>query len=364
MPYSRAELVRAGQVLIDDGRPRSEQLRAAEVLGEWRADHAPLLEAFETGLRQRVALVDPGALVAHRLKRTPSIVAKLKKMPTLKLPSMQDIGGIRAVVRDLAAVRALEAEFRQPAATLALARHDDYIADPKPSGYRSLHLIYRNGEQPPGDGTFQFELQIRTRLQHAWATAVETVDAFQQFSLKSGVGPPEWLEYFVMVGGAFAFHEGCEPREPFLSLGKNETYRITVAETRRLVVRERLNNFTSAMQQMPQGTPDDYYLLQLFPEERRTATTTYPRDQLALANAEYARWEERARQGEHVLVALVAAGTVDALKQAYPNYFMDTQEFVKILDLIVARVDARNRSWLNPVPFFRRLWKGWFPVGR
>ena len=340
MPYTRAELVRAGQVLIDDGRPRSEQLWASEVLGEWRADHASLLETFEAGLRLRVAGVDAGALVAHRLKRTPSIAAKLKKMPNLKLPNMQDIGGIRAVVRNLAAVRALEAEFRQPAAPLTLARHDDYIAIPKPSGYRSLHLIYRNGDQPPGDGTFQFELQIRTRLQHAWATAVETVDAFQKFSLKSGVGPPEWLEYFVMVGGAFAFHEGCEPREPFLSLGRDETCRITIAETRRLFVRERLHNFTSAMQHLPPGDPDDYYLLQLYPEERRTVTTTYRRDQLAVANAEFARWEERARQGERVLVALVAAGTVEALKQAYPNYFMDTQEFVKILDLIEAEAEA------------------------
>jgi putative GTP pyrophosphokinase len=90
------------------------------------------------------------------------------------------------------------------------------------------------------------------------------------------------------------------------------------------------------MQKMESGDPDDYYLLQLFPEERRTVTETYRRVELAAANADYARCEERVRQGERVQVALVAAGTVEALKQAYPNYFMDTQEFVKILDLIEA----------------------------
>lgn len=344
MPYSRADLVRAGQILINDDRPRSEQLWAAEVLGEWRAAHAPLLESFEATLRDWLNGLDDKALVAHRLKRTPSIVAKLKKMPTLPLPNMQDVGGIRSVVRDLATVKAVEAAFIQPAAPLVLSRHDNYITNPKPSGYRSSHLIYRNGAPPLGNGTFQFELQIRTRLQHAWATAVETVDALQQLSLKSGLGPPEWLEYFAMVGGAFAFYEGCEPREPFRSFGREETYRLTIAETRRLYVRERLQNFTSAMQQMVQGDPDDYYLLQLYPEERRTVTITYRRDQLPMANAEYSRWEERAKQGERVLVALVAAGTVEALKQAYPNYFMDTQEFVKILDQIEVSVQAPTRA--------------------
>jgi hypothetical protein len=39
-----------------------------------------------------------------------------------------------------------------------------------------------------------------------------------------------------------------------------------------------------------------------------------------------------------VLVALVAADTIDTLRQAYPNYFADTQEFTRILDEIEARV--------------------------
>jgi hypothetical protein len=338
MSYTRTDLVRAGQILVDEDRPRSEQVWAAETLGEWRAAHAPLLESFEVGIRKELTARDPNALLAHRLKRTPSIVAKLRKMQELKLPSMQDIGGIRAVVRDMEVVREMEEFGCKPVEPLVLARRDNYIATPKPSGYRSSHFIYRNGPPPPGDGTFQFELQIRTRLQHAWATAIETVDALEQHaqkhSLKSGLGPPEWLEYFALAGAAFAFHEGCEPSEAFRTAGRVEIYRRTIEETRRLFVRERLRNFTAAIQSVVPGGPDDYYLLQLFPEERRTVTQTYSRDELPAATAEYLRLEERAKQGEALLVALVAAGTVENLRQAYPNYFMDSQEFVKILDLI------------------------------
>lgn len=337
--YSRTDLIRAGRILVDDGRPRSEQVWAAEILGLWRADHAPLLESFEAGLRQRLKDLDPHALIGRRLKRTPSITAKLARMSSLRLPNMQDIGGVRAVVSNLATVHAIAEAYRAPLAPLAVASQNDYIATPKTSGYRSIHLVYRNGPPPPGDGTFQFEFQIRTRLQHAWATSVETVDAFQGFSLKSGDGPADWLEYFFMAGAAFAFWEGCEPHPRFAALGKDETYRQTIEATRRLLVRQRLRTYTAAMQELPPGRdPDGYYLLELYPEERRTIITPYSRDQLATANENYTRCELRAREGEPVLVALVAAATVEDLKQAYPNYFMDTQEFVKILDLIEASV--------------------------
>lgn len=340
MSYTRAELIRAGQVLSDGSGPRSEQVWATETLGEWREQHGPLLEGFETRLRQQVIALDPGALLARRLKRNPSIVAKLRKMDSLKLPNMQDIGGVRAVVKDMATVYELDRQLREPGAPYLLGNRVDYISGPRDSGYRSLHLIYRNGPPPPGDGTFQLELQLRTRLQHAWATAVETVDAFQQFTLKSGTGPPEWQEYFFTVAGAFAYHEGCAPHPKLAEAGREATYRLAIGETRRLLVRERLRTYTTVMQHVATvADPDAYYLLRLYPRDRRTVTKTYRREHLPLASVELAMWEKRAQEGEPVLAVLVAAGTIENLRQAYPNYFMDTQEFVKILDLIEAEVE-------------------------
>ncbi len=45
------------------------------------------------------------------------------------------------------------------------------------------------------------ELQLRTRLQHEWATAVETMGTFLQSSLKSSQGPEEWLDFFSLFVG-------------------------------------------------------------------------------------------------------------------------------------------------------------------
>jgi hypothetical protein len=339
MAYTRADLIRAGQVLADDNSPRSEHLAATETLGEWREHHGPLLKQFDVGLRTRLRGIDDLALVGQRLKRTPSIVSKLRKMQTLKLPNMQDIGGIRSVVANMDAVRTLELALKTPDAPFELANRVDHIANPKNSGYRSLHLVYRNGAPPPGNGTFQLELQIRTRLQHAWATAVETVDAFQQQALKAGAGRPEWQDYFFWVSGAFAYYEGCEPH-PFLAgKGREVVCRTAISESKRLLVRERLRNYTTIMQELPQNASREaYYLLRLYPEDRRNITEMFALEHLGTAAKKLAYWESKAAAGEPLLVALVSAGTIDGLKLAYPNYFLDTQEFVKMLDRIEAEL--------------------------
>jgi putative GTP pyrophosphokinase len=341
MAFTRADLIRAGQILADDDRPRSEQVWATGVLNEWREAHAPLLEVFETGLRGQLAGIDAEALVARRLKRTPSVVAKLRKMSTLRLPNMQDIGGIRAVVHDMAAVRKLDGRLSEPPAPYIVGNRVDYTSAPRESGYRSLHLIYRNGPPPPGDGTFQLELQVRTRLQHAWATAVETVDAFQRHTLKAGSGPPEWNEFFFTASAALASLEGCEPHPAFSGLAPGEIYSRTASLTRRLLVRERLRQYSAVMHETaPAHGPDAYFLLRLYPEDQRTITEIFRPEHLTTATAALAMWERRAAEGEAVLVVLVAAGMIDTLRQAYPNYFADTQEFVRLLDEIEALAPA------------------------
>jgi hypothetical protein len=40
------------------------------------------------------------------------------------------------------------------------------------------------------------EIQLRSRLQHAWATTVETVDTFTRQAIKTGGGKAEWRRFF------------------------------------------------------------------------------------------------------------------------------------------------------------------------
>lgn len=97
----------------------------------------------------------------------------------MNLARMQDIGGLRTVVSSIARVSKLETEYRSSKFKHVLVSSKDYISEPKEDGYRGIHLIYKysNPRAPAYEG-LSLELQMRTRLQHAWATAVETMGTF------------------------------------------------------------------------------------------------------------------------------------------------------------------------------------------
>ena len=118
----------------------------------------------------------------------------------MSLSRMQDIGGLRAVVSTLPHLKKLHDEYKKIGFSHKLISEYNYVEAPKPSGYRSIHLVYKYKlrNESPYDG-LQLELQFRTRLQHAWATAVETVGTFLEQSLKSSEGPDEWLNFFSLV---------------------------------------------------------------------------------------------------------------------------------------------------------------------
>ncbi len=41
-------------------------------------------------------------------------------------------------------------------------------------------------------------------MQHAWATAVETVDVFENLAIKAGRPTPLWREFFLLASAAFS----------------------------------------------------------------------------------------------------------------------------------------------------------------
>ena len=108
----------------------------------------------------------------------PTIIDKLKRYPNMKLTTMQDIGGVRAILNSVEDVYSLVSEYRESKRFAhELVDQKDYIQSPRDEDcYRSIHLIYRyRNSQAKNYNGLRIELQIRTRLQHLWATAVETM---------------------------------------------------------------------------------------------------------------------------------------------------------------------------------------------
>lgn len=181
---------------------------AMAVVNNWRSSNSFPLNTLQVGLRQRARQVDPDALVAQRIKRMSSIEAKLSRFKTIRLSQMQDIGGCRAVVRSVPHVRQLAELHDTSAMKHRLLRVDDYLDTPQSSGYRGIHLIYRYySDRNETYNGLQIEIQLRSLLQHAWATAVETVGTFLKQALKSSQGHVEWLRFFALMGSALALRE-------------------------------------------------------------------------------------------------------------------------------------------------------------
>ena len=340
--YSRSQVNKAGEILVRENKTPDfdldQWLWAFEVLSNWRACHGYPINTFQATLRQKLKKIDAEALVAQRLKRTPSILTKLQRFSNMNLSRMQDIGGLRAVVGSMQQLRNLHHNYSTSRFTHDLISQSDYIASPKPSGYRSIHLVYKYKQKhdSPYNG-LQLELQLRTKLQHAWATAVETVGTFIEHPLKSSEGPDEWLKFFSLAGSAFSCLEDSPLVPGYESLDKRETYIATTAESNRLGIRDMLVGYSSAIKAIPVGTSRAaFYLVQLNleDEEKSVSIRPFARDQLERANAEYMKAEKRASDGEHIQVVLVSAGSIDSLRRAYPNYFLDTHDFLRHLKRI------------------------------
>ena len=141
--HSRKKVQRAGDVLKNPSASDQEKSDAMDILSNWRAVHSYPINTFQATLRDKLFNIDRDALVAQRLKRTPSIISKLQRYPKMNLARMQDIGGLRAVVKNLKKCRELEVNYRNSKFSHELVGAKDYISTPKETGYRGIHLIYK-----------------------------------------------------------------------------------------------------------------------------------------------------------------------------------------------------------------------------
>lgn len=306
--------------------------KAFEVVNNWRSSHSFPLNTFQIGLRNHTTQIDPEGLVAQRIKRLPAIIFKLNRFPTMTLTEMQDIGGCRAIVADIPRVKELRELLAQSRMKHALVREKDYITKPKDSGYRGIHLVYRyHSDRKTTYNGLQIEVQLRSRPQHIWATAVETVGTLIRQSLKSSVGEEQWLRFFQVMSSFIALREKV-PLVP----GTPTTRDALVDELGRLAdglqVESRLIAYRSAIREYSHSIDGArWYLLEFYPG-KDSVVTGFKRSELDKAMRQYLETEKRLRDASPGSeVVLVSVDSLATLEAAYPSYFADTDEFLAIL---------------------------------
>lgn len=203
---------RAGEVLrqakaSQGSLPSIERVREArEVIEAYRSAHAAPLHAAYMGLRSCLSTEGFDLDVSRRLKRLPTIEDKLRRLPTMDLSTMQDIGGCRAVLNTQEQVQRVVERF----CTNSLRRNRrpdrirDYVAGPQDSGYRAIHIHTRYHDR-------RIEVQLRTREQDSWAKIVEDLTSKTGIDFKNGDGPDEVHELLRALSQLLSQREPGQP---------------------------------------------------------------------------------------------------------------------------------------------------------
>jgi ppGpp synthetase/RelA/SpoT-type nucleotidyltranferase len=346
--YSKGEIDRAGKALVNLslGDPAREE--AIWVVDNWRSCHAYPLQVIKMTLKLRAKRIDRNALVAQRLKRRPSIELKLRDNPNMQLSQMQDLGGCRAVLGSAKQALRLVRRYKKYNAKSPKDRSRwdgsedfDYIAHPKPDGYRSIHLIFRFNSPSKDRQCYQgqrIEIQIRSKLQHLWATAVETAQVFTGQALKSKIknASENWLRFFALSSSAFAMRENC-PIVPGTPSDRSELIEELCDVERKENIRKCLWGWNNTVQLLAEkANPDAIaYLLILDPDKYTLDHNAYTKEGLAQAQKDYEE-QEKKTENSGVQVVLVEVENIEALRKAYPNYYIDTSGFLDAVNLEMA----------------------------
>ncbi|MCA3281640.1 MAG: RelA/SpoT domain-containing protein [Roseomonas sp.] len=338
--FPKRELNRAGAALREapDTSPPQASL---DVLRQWRSAHQAPLNTVQMWLRS-VIRSEPrkDIIVAQRLKRAPSIIRKLKRFKTMELSTMQDIGGCRIICKDRKSIKRIVEKIKKSKAQHLRNIRNDYIIRPKDDGYRGIHIIARTKNNKPTFehlNNFKIEIQVRTKAQHAWATAVETVDLFQKTGIKSGNQSSLWSEFFLNVSDCIAYDE--DPSGTLIASFESAKSR-ALELYNELRVGERLEAYRETLRLFNKfkNKSGAIFVLVLDTADEKSVLRGYAfkATMAEEANQRYLEEEQRTLGDAQKDVVLVSALGIDVLTAAYPNYFLDTRNFITICRKILS----------------------------
>ncbi|MBM6816838.1 RelA/SpoT domain-containing protein [Olsenella uli] len=327
---------RAGSILANPDATEDERCWALDIANAWRAAHKEVLSEME-GVLEGIARdlggqLSKGALVVSRLKRIDTIEGKLRRPGlSIKLNEMNDIAGCRVILSELAEVRAFAKVVASCTAVKERNGIKDYIALPKHDGYRSLHIITKHEAPHAGFSGLFCETQIRTRLQHAWATALETYDVVTGVGMKFGRGGPDERRFFSLVSALFALKEGAAPVLEMSSSAAAMRDELRMLE-RRCPIVEMLRACSGSVTILSREdfSYAAYFVLEIDYDLQCTRIYGYPEE--SANDAERVYFERERLKGPLQDVLLVRSVSIKGLLEAYPNYSMDIRLFLECVD--------------------------------
>lgn len=330
---SKKRVTRAGDA-IRSGEQTPEDMAVIE---EWRAAHRGVLNTFQAILRFRTR--GRKITVAQRHKRRNTIFNKLMRLPGMQLARMDDVAGCRLIFRNIKELDQFRAEFHRARFNHRL-RHDsnkyNYIDVPKSSGYRGIHDVYeydvRSDSGKDLAGLF-IEIQYRTLVQHAWATAVEVIGFITESQPKFQQGDNRYAVAMALASEILArAHEGLAG--PFPEMSDGDLVKNFLAIDKELSLIQTLAGLSRAKTDI---------------SEKRNTILNFSEDgSLEIRSFRDATDALRVlfdleRKFPRNDIVLVRADTSEEVRLAFRNYFNDAREFVRLVETGCTKISGVKR---------------------
>lgn len=138
-------------------------------------------------------------------------------------------------------------------------------------------------------------------------------------------------------GGALAFKEDTAPVP-----GTPSSYSDLVKEIREyaksLEVKNRLTALGAALKHYEgqQSKDNHFYLLEVDYNQQIVNVTGFKQSESEKANAKYLEVEKKIKTSPNLDAVLVSVDSMNSLRQAYPNYFLDTGVFLGVMNDILS----------------------------
>lgn len=323
--YSKRAVRAAGEQAVKGG-PSDDSIC---VINHWRRAHlAPMIAAVSAVS----GALDNGVqyALAGRIKKIDTIIDKLSRdYITGNLSNMADVAGVRVVVPDMLSLKRVCSVVESLSAYSAKrSAGRNYISYPKSDGYRGRHYVLVFDNLDFGYESLFVELQVRTDLQHQWATAVEMYDAAAGSRLKFGESCNPAAGFFSRMSKLIRLHEEQGNFEGLDSLirsisGSDRALREALGTVE--VLRAASNGF-SLIGNEPDDVLNRYVLVELDHEMQTITAAGYDGDE------GIARYFESESERPEIDSLLVRAASMDLVKRMYPNYFGDMSAFLKLFD--------------------------------
>lgn len=319
---SKSRVNRAGE-RIRDHEPTAEDLRVIE---EWRSAHRAVLNTFQAILRERAR--GNSVIVAQRHKRKRTIFDKLERLPKMELSRMDDVAGCRLIFKKVRDLYAFRDDFH--GARFNHKRKNeidkyDYMKRPKRTGYRGVHDVYEydvNSEVGKSLAGLYVEIQYRTLVQHAWATAVEVIGFITEHQ-------PKFQKGDVRYGEAMALASEILARAYEASRGPHADLEDREVVARFLALDDALGllNMLRSLNATDQTTSSKRNLILIYSGEKALEVLAF-RDAPDALRALF----ELERLHPDKDVVLVRADTTDDVRLAFKNYFSDARDFIRMVE--------------------------------